>query len=117
AGVRQNVSVALQYLDAWLAGTGAAAIANLMEDTATAEISRAQLWQWRHHGARLADGRVVDEALYTTVRDEELGKLGGRETGRLGAAAELLDELVLGEDFVPFLTLVAYPRLVGGSAT
>ncbi|HEX2162406.1 MAG TPA: malate synthase A [Thermoanaerobaculia bacterium] len=113
AGVRQNVSVALQYLDAWLAGTGAAAIANLMEDTATAEISRAQLWQWRHHGARLADGRVVDEALYGTIREEELRSLGGRGERHLAAAAEILDELVLAEEFVPFLTLVAYPRLVG----
>jgi malate synthase len=112
-GVRQNVSVALQYLDAWLQGTGAAAIANLMEDTATAEISRAQLWQWRSQGALLADGRRVDEALYTTIRDEELDRLGGDGEGRLGDAAEILDELVLGEEFVPFLTLIAYPRLIG----
>jgi malate synthase len=112
-GVRQNVSVALQYLDAWLQGTGAAAIANLMEDTATAEISRAQLWQWLHQGARLADGRVIDEGLYAAVRDEELAKLGGRGTGRLGDATEILDQLVLSEEFAPFLTEIAYPKLVG----
>ena len=87
-----------------------------MEDTATAEISRAQLWQWRHHGARLADGRTVDETLYTTIREEELERLGGRTQGRLADAAEILDELVLGEDFPAFLTLVAYPRLVGRTA-
>jgi malate synthase len=112
-GVRQNVSVTLQYLDAWLQGTGAVAIANLMEDTATAEISRAQLWQWRHHAARLADGRVIDDALYTAIRDEELDRLGGRDQGRLSEATEILDELVLTEEFVPFLTEIAYPKLVG----
>jgi len=110
AGVRQNVSVALRYLDAWLGGTGAAAIDNLMEDTATAEISRAQLWQWRRHRVALADGRTVDDALYRRVRDDELDRIG-RDQGRIGEAADLLDELVLADEFVPFLTLVAYPRL------
>ncbi len=111
AGVRQNISVALQYLNAWLQGTGAAAIFNLMEDTATAEISRAQLWQWRHQQARLADGRTFDADLYRTLRDEELERWGGRDAGRLADAAEVLDELVLDEGFVSFLTLVAYPKL------
>ncbi|HEX2254710.1 MAG TPA: malate synthase A [Thermoanaerobaculia bacterium] len=111
AGVRQNVSVALRYLDAWLQGTGAAAIDNLMEDTATAEISRAQLWQWRRHRATLADGRTFDAELYRTIRDEELDRAGGPTERYLGHAAEILDELVLTDDFVPFLTLLAYPRL------
>jgi malate synthase len=111
AGVRQNVRVALQYLDAWLQGTGAAAIANLMEDTATAEISRAQLWQWRHQRATLEDGRRFDDEMYAAIRDEELERLGGREKGRLGEATEILDQLVLDEDFIPFLTLVAYEYL------
>jgi len=110
-GVRQNVSVGLQYVDAWLQGVGAAAIYNLMEDTATAEISRAQLWQWLHHDATLADGRTFDEALYTQIRDEEIGRLGGREKGRLGEAAEVMDAVVLAESFVPWLTLEAYGRL------
>ena len=111
AGVRQNVGVALEYLDAWLGGWGAAAIANLMEDTATAEISRAQLWQWRTRGARLADGRTVDADLYRAIRDEELARLGGRGQGRLGDAADILDRLVLGDDFTEFLTWIAYDEL------
>ena len=111
AGVRLNVSVALQYLDAWLGGNGAAAINNLMEDAATAEISRSQLWQWRTVGMGLADGRVFTAALYRSIRDEELAKLGGAGTGRLGEAAALLDGLVLADDFAEFLTLRAYPML------
>ena len=78
AGFRGNVSVALQYLNSWLRGNGAAAINNLMEDAATAEISRAQLWQWINAGATLDDGRPITGALYEQVRDEELGKLGAR---------------------------------------
>jgi malate synthase len=111
AGLRQNVSVGLQYLDSWLRGVGAAAIFDLMEDAATAEISRSQLWQWRTQGVRLDDGRAMDPALYATLRDEELAKLGGRDTGRLAEATELLDRLVLGDDFPDFLTLDAYTRL------
>jgi malate synthase len=111
AGVRLNISVALQYLDAWLRGNGAAAINNLMEDAATAEISRSQLWQWRVRGARLADGRAVTPELYRAIRDEELSALGGRSAGRLGDAVDLLDDLVLDEDFADFLTLGAYERL------
>jgi malate synthase len=111
AGLRLNVSVALQYLDAWLSGNGAAAINNLMEDAATAEISRAQLWQWLKQGATLADGTLVTPALYEQVRAEELARLGGPEAGRLGQASELLDRLVLSPDFVEFLTLIAYPYL------
>ncbi|MFI5227267.1 MAG: malate synthase A, partial [Candidatus Limnocylindrales bacterium] len=110
-GIRQNVNVGLQYLDAWLQGTGAAAIFNLMEDAATAEISRSQLWQWRTQGVALDDGRVVDNALYQAVRDEELARLGGRSAGRLGAAVDLLDGLVLADDFTEFLTLEAYGLL------
>ncbi len=111
AGVVNNVSVALQYLDAWLQGTGAAAIYNLMEDTATAEICRAQLWQWVHHGAKMEDGRPVDADLYRRVRDRELERLGSAPGSRLREAAEILDHLVLREEFVDFLTLVAYDRL------
>ena len=81
AGVRANVTVALQYLDAWLGGNGAAAINNLMEDAATAEISRSQLWQWRKPRARLDDGRSVTGGLYTAIRDEELAALGGPDGG------------------------------------
>jgi malate synthase len=110
-GVRQNVSVGLRYLDAWLRGNGAAAIDNLMEDAATAEISRSQLWQWRRHGTTMDDGRHVTSELYASIRDEELGRYGGRESGRLGDAADLLDALVLADDFPEFLTLGAYQLL------
>jgi malate synthase len=110
-GARHNVSVALQYIDAWLQGNGAVAIYNLMEDTATAEISRAQLWQWVHNGAPLADGRAFGPELYRQIRGQEVEKLGGEGKGRLRDAAEILDDLVLSRDFSPFLTLKAYPRL------
>jgi malate synthase len=110
AGARQDVSVTLRYLDAWLRGNGAAAIDNLMEDAATAEISRSQLWQWRRHGTVLDDGRPFDDARYTGIRDEELDRIG-RDTGRVAEAAALLDGLVLADDFPEFLTLEAYRRL------
>jgi malate synthase len=110
-GLRHNVNVALQYLNSWLSGNGAAAIFNLMEDVATAEISRSQLWQWTHNGAKLSDGRPVTQALYETIRGEELGKLGGPGAGRLREAAEILDGLVGAKDFVEFLTLPAYGYL------
>lgn len=109
AGVRNNISVALQYLNAWLQGTGAVAIFNLMEDTATAEIARAQLWQWLRHEAQLDDGRMLEAKLYRALRDEELSKL--EPGGRLDEAKELLDRLVLEQDFVEFLTLLAYEHL------
>ncbi len=108
-GVRLNVSVALQYLDAWLSGNGAAAINNLMEDAATAEISRSQLWQWRVSGTMMEDGRFVTGGLYTAIRDEELAALGGPNggNGHLADAAEILDGLVLDDTFTEFLTIPA----------
>jgi malate synthase len=113
-GVRLNVSVAIQYLEAWLGGNGAAAINNLMEDAATAEISRAQLWQWIRHRTPLSDGRPITPDLYCSIRDEEVRKLRDARTGDtrcLDDAVELMDELVLGAEFAPFLTLPAYARL------
>jgi len=101
----------LQYLNSWLLGNGAAAIHNLMEDAATAEISRAQLWQWVRNSARLADGRTASAELYQRVRDEEVAKLGGPQQGRLRDATEILDGLVLSQDFSEFLTLPAYRLL------
>ncbi len=111
AGFRNNVDVALQYLNSWLLGNGAAAIHNLMEDAATAEISRAQLWQWIRNAAKLADGRTATPDLYKKVRDEELAKLGGPQQGRLREATEILDGLVLSEEFGEFLTNPAYRYL------
>jgi malate synthase len=99
-GLRNNVSVGIQYLAAWLAGSGAVAIFNLMEDAATSEISRAQVWQW------LRDGRFTAEQV-AQVTDEELAKLGdGYEQARA-----LFDQVATGEEFVEFLTLPAYELL------
>jgi malate synthase len=111
AGVRGNVSVALQYINSWLLGTGAAAINNLMEDAATAEISRAQLWQWIQRGATTDDGAPISDERYRRVREEELAKLGGPAADRYRDAAEILDRLVLAADFAPFLTIPAYEYL------
>jgi len=112
AGVRTNVNVALQYLAAWLDGNGAAAINNLMEDAATAEISRSQLWQWRVHATALEDGRPMSTDLYTAIRGEELARLqSSAPSFRWTDAAALLDGLVLDDDFTEFLTLPAYPLL------
>ena len=116
AGVRANIDVALQYIEAWLRGTGAVAIHNLMEDAATAEISRSQLWQWVHRGARLDDGTTIDRERYAALRRETLAALV-RERGdgesRLEDAAALLDRLVLDEEFTEFLTVPGYELLVG----
>ena len=109
--MRTNVSVALQYVNAWLNGTGAAAIYNLMEDAATAEISRAQIWQWIRHGARTEDGEPMTQDRYRAIRDEELASLGGPDESRYRDAAEILDGLILTDAFPPFLTLPAYEYL------
>jgi malate synthase len=111
AGARLNVSVALQYLDAWLGGNGAAAINNLMEDAATAEISRSQLWQWRVTGVPLDDGAPLTADRYRAIRDEELVPLGGPGARRLADAADILDALVLADEFEAFLTPRAYALL------
>ncbi len=82
-----------------------------MEDAATAEIARSQLWLWRTRAASLVDGRTVDAGLYGTIRDEELARLGGAAEGRLAEAVALLDRLVLDDGFAEFLTLRAYALL------
>ena len=111
-GVRANVSIGLAYLASWLAGNGAAAINNLMEDAATAEISRSQLWQWRVHGITLDDGKALTPDRYASIRDEELANLRALSPDAPWAdAAGLLDGLVLADDFAEFLTLGAYQRL------
>ena len=104
AGIRSNVRVALAYLDAWLGGTGAAAIDNLMEDAATAEIARSQLWLWRMRG-------VLTAERYAAIRDEERARLASVAASRLTQAGELLDRLVLDDHFADFLTLRAYALL------
>ncbi|HUP49203.1 MAG TPA: malate synthase A [Thermoanaerobaculia bacterium] len=109
-GLRQNVNVGVLYLTAWLGGAGAVPLYNLMEDAATAEISRTQIWQWIHHGAKLDDGRLVDAALYRKVRDEELAAIGDRP--HAATAARLFDELILGDTLADFLTIPAYEELL-----
>ncbi|MGE3799174.1 MAG: malate synthase A, partial [Thermomicrobiales bacterium] len=111
AGLVLNVSVAIQYIDNWLRGNGAAAINNLMEDAATAEISRAQVWQWIRHRMSTTDGTLIDRDRYVRVRDASIAELGGLETNRYRDAAEILDGLILNDDFVEFLTLPAYDFL------
>lgn len=112
AGVRANVSIGLAYLASWLAGNGAAAINNLMEDAATAEISRSQLWQWRIHAVPLDDGGPLTPDRYTAIRDEELARLRpATPDAPWTDAAALLDDLVLSDQFAEFLTLGAYRRL------
>ncbi len=109
AGLRMNVSVGLQYLDSWLRGNGAAAINNLMEDAATAEISRAQIWQWIRTGSTTDDGEPITIDRYRTIRDEELTKLGRTPTQQ--QAAGVLDLLIESDKFIPFLTIPAYSLL------
>jgi len=113
-GVRQDVSVAVRYLAAWLGGNGAAAIDNLMEDAATAEISRSQLWQWRRHAVPLDDGMPFTGERYRSIRDEELAGIRAAApdgAAHLAEAAGLLDRLVLDDEFAEFLTLEAYRHL------
>ena len=112
-GVRGNISVALQYLAAWLGGSGAVAINNLMEDAATAEIARSQLWQWIRHGAKTEDGKPVTLERCRAILRDEMDKLvtAGGDRERLASAAELLDGLISAETFPEFLTLAAYEKL------
>jgi malate synthase len=119
AGLRNNISVGVQYLESWLQGTGAVGIFNLMEDAATAEISRSQVWQWLHRSqAALADGRKVTTGLHRALLTEELEKIKsmvGKErftsSGKYALASELFEKLVTEKNFTEFLTLVAYEYL------
>jgi len=117
-GLRVNIRVGVQYIAAWLGGLGAVPLYNLMEDAATAEISRAQVWQWiRHPRGILADGRKVTVELYRQLQEEEMARL--RETfgedeyaeRHLPEAASLFDSITASEIFVDFLTLPAYAQL------
>ena len=116
AGLKANVAIGLGYVEAWLRGTGCVPLFNLMEDAATAEISRAQLWQWVHHKAKLADGQVVDVALVERMIVEELTQQKGAvDAVRYLAyekAADLMRELVRAPKFVEFLTVPAYKRVL-----
>jgi malate synthase len=112
AGLRQNLNVGIGYIEAWLRGTGCVPLYNLMEDAATAEISRAQVWQWIRHGARLEDGRTIDRALCRATLGEELAKLDDAPgMGRYRDAAKLFGELIESDTFPEFLTLPAYDMI------
>ena len=116
-GLRNNIAVGIQYLAAWLGGNGCVPIYHLMEDAATAEISRAQVWQWLHHHCALEDGRAVTAALVAALRDEELAKIraelgdAGYLAGYFPRAAELFTALTLNPEFESFLTLTAYREI------
>jgi malate synthase len=112
-GLRLDVSVGIQYIESWLRGVGAAAINNLMEDVATAEISRSQVWQWLRHSSRLSEGPPVTEDLVREIADDELAKVRERlgeelwAKGRFAEARQVFEEVALSESFPAFLTLVA----------
>ena len=108
-GLRSNVSVALQYLTAWLGGTGAVAIFNLMEDAATAEIARSQIWQWIHNDVVLDSGERVTPERVRRILDEETGRLDADafEPELLAKAREVFEVVALGDDYVDFLTVPA----------
>ncbi len=117
-GLRNNINVGIQYISSWLRGNGAAAIHNLMEDAATAEIARAQVWQWVRHGAQLEDGRPVTRELVRELAGDELEKIrsevGGEffyAEGRPKESRDLFEQVALSDDFVEFLTLPAYDHI------
>jgi malate synthase len=116
-GVSTNIDVAIQYLASWLRGNGAAAIYNLMEDAATAEISRSQIWQWVRHGVTTTDGSTVDPEFVRAIVAAEVARLReeyGAEvfaTARFPEAQQLFEQVALAEDFPDFLTLPAYDIL------
>jgi malate synthase len=117
AGLRQNLNVGVRYLAAWLGGAGCVPIFNLMEDAATAEISRTQVWQWVRHQKTLQDGRTITRALVATIQAEELAKIRADvgeaqfESGHFATASGLFSELIESEDLKEFLTLAAYEQV------
>jgi malate synthase len=116
-GLRTNINVGILYLESWLRGNGCVPLYNLMEDAATAEISRAQVWQWTHHGARLRNGQRVDRNLVRSTIAEELENIkntvGGNdfEKGRFGLASGMFEDMMTSDDFPEFMPLVAYGHL------
>jgi malate synthase len=116
-GLRTNIDVGVQYLEAWLRGVGCVPIYNLMEDAATAEISRTQVWQWVTHGAMLADGRRITTDLVRRTMEEELGKLREQlgparyDASKFDLASQLFERMMTGTEFPEFLTTVAYDYL------
>jgi malate synthase len=112
-GVREDVSVALRYVEAWLRGTGAVAIDGLMEDAATAEIARSQLWQWIGNRVVTTSGELIDVGLVHRLRDEVLSALPRSPHDRFDDAAEVLERVALRPEYPAFLTVVAYTGRLG----
>jgi malate synthase len=121
AGLRNDVNVGIQYISSWLRGNGAAGIYGLMEDAATAEIARSQVWQWLHHGTRLEDGTTVTRELVERIEVEELERIRKEiadddwflAQGRPDVSRRLFEQVALSDDFLPFLTQPAYEGLEG----
>lgn len=109
AGLRNNISVSVQYLESWLRGVGAVAIFNLMEDAATAEISRSQIWQWIYNNVILEDGRKITKDLVIQFTDEEIAKLGDYE--KYEAAKNSFIACAVNDEYLDFLTLSAYEKM------
>jgi malate synthase len=118
AGLRANIRVGVQYIEAWLRGNGCVPLYNLMEDAATAEISRTQIWQWLRHGAKLDDGRKIDVALFDRLVEEEMTALRGTlgpakfDGGRFKDAIDIFSAMSTSAEYEDFLTLPAYQRIV-----
>ena len=117
-GLRWNLRVGVQYLEAWLRGVGCVPLYNLMEDAATAEISRTQIWQWLHHTAKLDDGRTVDASLVRELLASEMAAVRAEvgparfDGGRFADAIALFEHLIFSPTFDEFLTLPAYELLL-----
>jgi malate synthase len=111
-GVRTNVRISLEYLAAWVGGAGAVAIDNLMEDAATAEISRSQVWQWIHQDHSTTEGDQITRDYIEGLIAEVLSEVDRREDDRYEDAAEIFREVALGQDFPAFLTLPAYTKFL-----
>ena len=117
-GIRKNIKVAIQYIEAWLGGTGCVPLYNLMEDAATAEISRAQIWQWVNHGTNDSFGKKITKKRIKQLVAEELGSIKNEigetrfDAGKFDAASKIFQQIVFDKKFVDFLTLPAYHKLL-----
>jgi malate synthase len=117
AGIRLNIRVGVQYLESWLGGNGCVPLYHLMEDAATAEICRSQIWQWLRHGARTAEGRAITPELFEQLLAEELGRIhrevgsARTQSGVFPTATRLFTALVTSDSFDEFMTLSAYELL------
>jgi malate synthase len=117
-GLRNDVNVGIQYISSWLRGQGAAPIFNLMEDAATAEIARSQVWQWVHNGVKLAEGQTVTADLVRQTATDELDKIRQQvgddffySEGRPDQSRALFEQVALADEFIEFLTIPAYEQL------